>query len=238
MAQGAEGGPASAASPRASRGKIIVFATRTAGSCARRRTRPGRRSSDCTSRLGSAPRTGGRRHQGRSVRTRAAPDPAGGGAGAVPHPAPRHPGHGPARGPPPGRDRLRPGGGHGGFLVGAYDHIRLANSSPDGIEEAAADGKTIRRGLGDLLGRDAVRQLHEATFFGNDVDPQMVRLATMNLTLRGLDRVRIEHLHIQAAKTAAAATASLMTRSAPADSDRIKADVVYRFMMIRAGSRS
>ena len=61
-----------------------------------------------------APRTGGRRHQGRPVRTRAAPDPAGGGAGAVPHPAPRHPGHGPARGPPPGRDRLRPGGGHGG----------------------------------------------------------------------------------------------------------------------------
>ena len=62
----------------------------------------------------SASRTGGRRHQGRPVRTRAAPDPAGGRAGAVPHPAPRHPGHGPARGPPPGRDRLRPGGGHGG----------------------------------------------------------------------------------------------------------------------------
>ena len=36
-----------------------------------------------------------------------------------------------------------------------------------------------------------MRKLHEETFFGNDVDPQMVRLATMNLTLRGLDRVRI-----------------------------------------------
>ena len=36
-----------------------------------------------------------------------------------------------------------------------------------------------------------MRQLHEATFFGNDVDPRMVRLATMNLTLRGLDKVRI-----------------------------------------------
>ena len=84
-----------------------------------------------------------------------------------------------------------PAAGTAGFLVGAYDHIRLANSSPDGIEEVEADGKTIRRGLGDLLGRDAVRRLHEATFFGNDVDPQMVRLATMNLTLRGLDRVRI-----------------------------------------------
>ena len=82
-----------------------------------------------------------------------------------------------------------PAAGTAGFLVGAYDHIRLANSSPAGIEEVEAEGKTVSRGLGDMLSRDAVRQLHEATFFGNDVDPQMVRLATMNLTLRGLDRV-------------------------------------------------
>ena len=84
-----------------------------------------------------------------------------------------------------------PAAGTAGFLVGAYDHIRLANSSPDGVEEVEAEGKTVRRGLGDTLSRDAVRRLHEETFFGNDVDPQMVRLATMNLTLRGLDRVRI-----------------------------------------------
>ena len=84
-----------------------------------------------------------------------------------------------------------PAAGTAGFLVGAYDHIRLANSSPDGIEEVESDGRTLHRGLGDTLGRAAVRRLHEATFFGNDVDPRMVRLATMNLTLRGLDRVRI-----------------------------------------------
>ncbi|MCY4634998.1 MAG: N-6 DNA methylase [Acidobacteria bacterium] len=54
-----------------------------------------------------------------------------------------------------------------------------------------ADDKTGRRGLGDALSRVAVRQLQEATLFGNDVDPRMVRLATMNLSLRGLDRVRI-----------------------------------------------
>ena len=84
-----------------------------------------------------------------------------------------------------------PAAGTAGFLVGAYDHVRLANSSPEGIEEIKADGKTIRRGLGDALGREAVKQLHEATFYGADVDPQMVRLATMNLNLRGLDRVRI-----------------------------------------------
>ncbi len=84
-----------------------------------------------------------------------------------------------------------PAAGTAGFLVGAWDHIRLANSSPAGIEEIDAEGKTIRRGLGDALSRDAVKQLQEATFYGADVDPQMVRLATMNLTLRGLDRVRI-----------------------------------------------
>ncbi len=84
-----------------------------------------------------------------------------------------------------------PAAGTAGFLVGAWDHIRLANSSPEGIEEIKTDGKTMRRGLGDTLSRDAVTQLREATFCGADVDPQMVRLATMNLTLRGLDQVRI-----------------------------------------------
>ena len=84
-----------------------------------------------------------------------------------------------------------PAAGTAGFLVGAWDHIRLANSSPAGIEEIEADGKTIRRGLGDTLNRYAVKRLQEATFHGADVDPQMVRLATMNLTLRGLDRVHI-----------------------------------------------
>ena len=84
-----------------------------------------------------------------------------------------------------------PAAGTAGFLVGAWDHIRLANSSADGIEEIEADGKVVRRGLGDTLGRAAVKRLQEATFYGADVDPQMVRLATMNLTLRGLDRVRI-----------------------------------------------
>ena len=44
-----------------------------------------------------------------------------------------------------------PAAGTAGFLVGAYDHIRLANSSPDGIEEVETEGKAVRRGLGDSL---------------------------------------------------------------------------------------
>ena len=107
-------------------------------------------------------------------------------------PAPRHPRHGAARGPPPRGDRLRPGRRDSG---GSWSAPTTTSGSRTrrrtGSRRVEAEGKTVRRGLGDTLSRDAVRRLHEATFFGNDVDPQMVRLATMNLTLRGLDRVRI-----------------------------------------------
>ena len=44
-----------------------------------------------------------------------------------------------------------PAAGTAGFLVAAYNHIRLANSSPRGIDEVEIDGKTQRRGLGDKL---------------------------------------------------------------------------------------
>lgn len=84
-----------------------------------------------------------------------------------------------------------PAAGTAGFLVVAYNQIRLANSSPGGIAEAELDGKTHLRGLGDKLSADQLSTLQTATFFGNDVDPKMVRLSTMNLTLRGLAHVHI-----------------------------------------------
>lgn len=84
-----------------------------------------------------------------------------------------------------------PAAGTAGFLVAAYNHLRLANSSPTAIFEAELDGKTHRRGLGDKFSAAQVSALQSATFYGNDVDPKMVRLATMNLTLRGLPNVRI-----------------------------------------------
>ena len=84
-----------------------------------------------------------------------------------------------------------PAAGTAGFLVAAWDHIRLVNSSDAGIEEAESEGKTIDRGVGDLLGVDDAQRLRESTLYGMDVEARMVRLATMNLTLRGLDSVRI-----------------------------------------------
>ncbi len=84
-----------------------------------------------------------------------------------------------------------PAAGTAGFLAAAYNHIRLANSSEAAIETVESDGKPQRRGLGDRLNQAQQSQLANRTFYGNDVDPKMVRLATMNLTLRGLPNVRI-----------------------------------------------
>ena len=84
-----------------------------------------------------------------------------------------------------------PAAGTAGFMVAAYNHIRLTHSSPDAIEEVEIDGKLQRRGHGDKLSAAQFSKLQNETFYGNDVDTKMVRLATMNLTLRGLSNVRI-----------------------------------------------
>ena len=81
--------------------------------------------------------------------------------------------------------------GTAGFLVAAYNHIRLQHSSNYGIEEVEVDGKTTKRGVGDKLSKKEHGVLRTQTFYGNDVDGTMVHLATMNLMLRGLPDVRI-----------------------------------------------
>jgi type I restriction enzyme M protein len=84
-----------------------------------------------------------------------------------------------------------PAAGTAGFLVAAYERIRLANSSPQGREKAEFEGKIFERGYGDRLSDALWRKLRAATFYGNDVDAKMVSLASMNLALRGLPDVRI-----------------------------------------------
>lgn len=84
-----------------------------------------------------------------------------------------------------------PAAGTAGFLVAAYEHIRLANSSAHGHELAEFEGKTFERGCGDQLNQAQWRKIQAATFYGNDVDGKMVTLASMNFALRGLPDVRI-----------------------------------------------
>ena len=89
-----------------------------------------------------------------------------------------------------------PAAGTAGFLVAAYEHIRLANSSENGVETVELDGKPLTRGQGDRLSDRQWRKLQTKTFYGNDVDPKMVNLATMNLTLRNLPDVRIRRRNV------------------------------------------
>lgn len=84
-----------------------------------------------------------------------------------------------------------PAAGTAGFLVAAFEHVRLANSSETGRVSTELDGKILERGFGDKLNASQWRALQTATFYGNDVDPKMVSLASMNLALRGLPDVRI-----------------------------------------------
>jgi type I restriction enzyme M protein len=84
-----------------------------------------------------------------------------------------------------------PAAGTAGFLVAAYEHIRVANSSSHGRETAEFEGKPYERGLGDRLNDRQWHKLRTATFYGNDVDAKMISLASMNLALRGLPDVRI-----------------------------------------------
>ncbi len=89
-----------------------------------------------------------------------------------------------------------PAAGTAGFLVAAYEHIRLAGSSANGREVATLEGKSFERGYGDRLNAAQWRKLQTATFHGNDVDPKMVSLASMNLALRGLPDVRIQKRNV------------------------------------------
>jgi type I restriction enzyme M protein len=91
--------------------------------------------------------------------------------------------------PKAGKTVYDPAAGTAGFLVAAFNHIRLANSAH--VEEVEQDGKRVPRGHGERLTAAQWSALNNATFYGNDVDPKMVHLATMNLTLRGLANVRI-----------------------------------------------
>jgi len=76
-----------------------------------------------------------------------------------------------------------PACGSGGFLLAAYEWIKLQNSDPKLIEEYNG----AKRGPGDRLNKNQWQFLQHETFFGQDVDPEMVRLTLMNFFLHGLE---------------------------------------------------
>ncbi|MFN3428365.1 MAG: N-6 DNA methylase [Candidatus Sericytochromatia bacterium] len=85
-----------------------------------------------------------------------------------------------------------PACGTGGFLVGAYQHILTANTTP---QYRQADEHGIARGTrGDMIVSEGEwKQLREQTLFGYDFDTSMVRIGLMNLMLHGITRPKIDY---------------------------------------------
>jgi type I restriction enzyme M protein len=78
--------------------------------------------------------------------------------------------------------------GTGGFLIAAYEHILLANTSPNFIREVAAPGgQVVRRGIGDKLSPSQWEFLQKFTLHGFDGEQTFVRMTAMNALLHGFD---------------------------------------------------
>jgi len=91
-----------------------------------------------------------------------------------------------------GETILDPACGTGGFLLGAYEWIKTCNSDPNNIIESKnGNGQIIKKGPGDKLSPTQWQFLQTDALTGFDVDASMVKIATMNLILHGLEKSRI-----------------------------------------------
>jgi type I restriction enzyme M protein len=81
-----------------------------------------------------------------------------------------------------------PACGSGGFLIAAYEHILLANTSPEFVrEKIGPDGLSRKVGIGDCLTRPQWDFLQKGSFHGFDGDQDILRMAAMNAVLHGFD---------------------------------------------------
>ncbi len=82
-----------------------------------------------------------------------------------------------------------PAGGTGGFAIAAYEHILLANSSPEFIREVLAPyGLPVKRGMGDRLKPSQWKFLQSGTIHIFEGDKDIIRMAAMNAVLHGFDQ--------------------------------------------------
>lgn len=78
--------------------------------------------------------------------------------------------------------------GTGGFLIAAYEHILLANTSPEFVREVATPGGLmVKRGIGDKLSPSQWEFLQKHTLHGFDGEQTFVRMTAMNALLHGFD---------------------------------------------------
>lgn len=87
-----------------------------------------------------------------------------------------------------------PACGTGGFLACAHDYIYENNTSEDGIvERENENGQITKIYTGDMLNPDEKDHIQKGMFYGFDFDVTMLRIASMNLILHGLDNPNIHY---------------------------------------------
>jgi len=91
--------------------------------------------------------------------------------------------------PKPSEEICDPAVGTAGFLVGTMEYLREKNTSKDGVYEDE-DGNKIYSG--DLL-NDYAEHIARDMFHGFDFDSTMLRTASMNLMLHGVDSPDIHY---------------------------------------------
>ncbi|MBZ0242801.1 MAG: SAM-dependent methyltransferase, partial [Bacteroidales bacterium] len=85
-----------------------------------------------------------------------------------------------------------PASGTAGFLLGAYKYL-ITQFTSDKYKQPDDNG-FIRGTLADKLVDDRAKQmLNEATFFGFDIDPTMIRIGLMNLMMHGITKPQIDY---------------------------------------------
>ncbi|WP_404986184.1 N-6 DNA methylase [Chryseobacterium sp. M5] len=88
-----------------------------------------------------------------------------------------------------------PACGTGGFLLGAYQHILTKYTKSENItEDENGFNRFKKNGGGEIKDLKILEKLDSKTFFGFDIDQNMVRIGLMNLMLHGIAIPQIENL--------------------------------------------
>jgi len=88
-----------------------------------------------------------------------------------------------------------PACGTGGFLLGAYQHILTKHTKTENIIEDENGLNRFKRNGGENITDSKIwDKLNSNTFFGFDIDQNMVRIGLMNLMLHGIKIPQIENL--------------------------------------------
>jgi len=88
-----------------------------------------------------------------------------------------------------------PACGTGGFLLGAYQHILTKYTKTENITEDENGLNRFKKNGGEEITDPKIwNTLNSKTFFGFDIDQNMVRIGLMNLMLHGIKIPQIENL--------------------------------------------